>query len=220
MSNRFGRRNIILLCAVLTALVSVGVLLAMWLWSRQNPLPHYVAAAVFGVTLFALYSLSLARANDVLPNNMNTVEVSRSLLFSYGLGSLVSPLILGVAMEQVYRYGFYSVYAVSAIVLLLVAIQQKPVPQAKRSVFVGMPGDTSPVLADLDPRNEAGADEPFDEQLAQQHADQVFDEAAEPPVDERAPENNAGETYDAAPAAHEEPVASSADTDADTPPKP
>ncbi|MCP2040603.1 MFS family permease [Neisseria sp. HSC-16F19] len=221
LSNRYGRRNIILLCAVLTALVSVGVLLAMWQWPRQNPLPHYVAATVFGVTLFALYSLSLARANDVLPNNMNTVEVSRSLLFSYGLGSLVSPLILGVAMEQVYRYGFYGVYAASAMILLLVAIQQKPVPQAKRSVFVGMPGDTSPVLADLDPRNEAGADEPFDEQLAQQHAEQVFDEAA----DERLPENDTGETDDAAPTAHAETAAPNAGTDADTaaedsPPKP
>ena len=181
LSNRYGRRNIILLWAVLAAAASLAVLLAMWFWPG-SPLPHYLTAFVFGCSLFTLYSLSLARANDVLPNNMNTVEISRSLLFCYGMGSLAAPLLLGVAMEQARHYGFYGVYLVCALLLAGFAWRQKPVPQAERSVFVGMPGDSGAVIADLDPRNEA-AHEPFDAAAAQAHVDTANQDTPNPEQD-------------------------------------
>ena len=181
LSNRYGRRNIILMWAVLAAATALAVLLAMWFWPGSL-LPHYITAFVFGCSLFTLYSLSLARANDVLPNNMNTVEISRSLLFCYGMGSLAAPLLLGVAMEQARHYGFYGVYLVCALLLALFAWRQKPVPQAERSVFVGMPGDSGAVIADLDPRNEA-AHEPFDAAAAQAHVDTANQDTPNPEQD-------------------------------------
>ncbi len=172
LSNRYGRRNAIMLCACMSLVVSV-VVLALMMRPGQEAWPHYLAAFVFGSSLFALYSLSLARANDVLPNNMNTVEVSRSLLFSYGLGSLAAPLMLGWVMEQAPDYGFYSVYVLCSFLLVAFAWRQKTVPEQQRSVYVNMPASSASALADLDPRNDEDSDLPFDADAARAHAEQV-----------------------------------------------
>ena len=103
---------------------------------------------------------------------MSTVEVSRSLLFSYGIGSLAAPLLLGIVMQEAHRYGFYVFFALSAAVLALVAWRQKTVPQAQRSVYVNIPGDAGPIIGDLDPRNNEGVMRPFDEAQAQAYADE------------------------------------------------
>ena len=181
LSDRYGRRNAILTCSTVSAIgaaVGIGLMLAglidMWV--------QYVVAGFFGVGLFTLYALSVARANDQLPNEMNTVEVSRSLLFSYGMGSLLAPLVLGVVMDQAERYGFYGYFVVCGGLLALFAWQQKPVPEDKRSVHVNMPGAAGPVMADLDPRNDSGVIKPFDEAEAQAYADELereMDELAE-----------------------------------------
>lgn len=173
LSDYYGRRNVILLCAVLALLSVLACLLAMRLWP-YSVLVHYITAFMLGLNLFTLYALSLAHANDVLPNNMNTVEVSRSILFSYGLGSLAAPLLLGAIMEQASQYGFYGIYALCALALSWFAWKQKSVPETERSVFVGMPGDSSSVLADLDPRNDEAVDTPFNVAAAQAHIDTVL----------------------------------------------
>lgn len=168
LSNRFGRRRAILCEASFPLVGGILAIITMPLFPQQITL-HYLIAAIIGCGLFTLYSLSLARANDVLPNHMNTVEVNRSLLFVYGLGSLVAPLLMGFIMEHVPHYGFYAVYAVSAGTLVLFAWREKPVPKTERSVYVGMPGGSGPIIGDLDPRNNADTDVPFDAEVAQQH---------------------------------------------------
>ncbi|UOO81928.1 MFS transporter [Uruburuella testudinis] len=180
-SDRYGRRNAILACAVIAAVGAVAGLVLMLLdvggvWAQ------YGVSGFFGVGLFTLYALSVARANDQLPNEMNTVEVSRSLLFSYGMGSLLAPLLLGAVMQQAQRYGFYTFFAVGAALLAWVAWRQQVVPEAKRSVHVAMSGDTGPLMADLDPRNNEGVMRPFDEVAAQQYADELAQEEADKPA--------------------------------------
>ena len=170
-SDRYGRRRAILVCALLAAAGALAGLVLM-MAGIEGAWPHYVVAALFGLGLFALYALSVARANDELPNDMSTVEVSRSLLFSYGIGSLAAPLLLGIVMQEAQRYGFYVFFALSAAVLALVAWRQKTVPQAQRSVYVNIPGDAGPIIGDLDPRNNEGVMRPFDEAQAQAYADE------------------------------------------------
>lgn len=167
LSNRFGRRRAILCAALFPLSASLLALVSMPVFAGQIYL-HYVVAAMAGCGLFTLYSLSLARANDVLPNNMNTVEVNRSLLFVYGLGSLVAPLLMGAMMEHVPHYGFYAIYAVCAGTLALCAWREKPVPATERSVYVSIPGGSGPIIGDLDPRNNAETDVPFDADMVRQ----------------------------------------------------
>ncbi|MDO5638900.1 MAG: MFS transporter [Neisseria sp.] len=175
LSDRYGRRNAILACSLVAAVGAAAGLLLM-LSGFVHMWVQYLVAAFFGIGLFTLYALSVARANDQLPNEMNTVEVSRSLLFSYGMGSLMAPLVLGVVMDQAERYGFYGYFAICAGLLALFAWQQKPVPQDRRSVHVNMPGAASQVMADLDPRNDTGVIKPFDEVEAQAYADKLEQE--------------------------------------------
>ena len=123
--------------------------------------------------LLMLYALSVARANDQLPNDMNTVEVSRGLLFSYGIGSLLAPLSLGFVMDYIGSFGFYAFFALFAFLLALMAWKQKRVPVEQRSVHVNMPAAASQVMADLDPRNDSGVVRPFDEVVAQAYVNEL-----------------------------------------------
>ncbi|WP_416191797.1 MFS transporter [Neisseria sp. CCUG12390] len=175
LSDKFGRRNAILGCSAL-ACVAAACGLAAMVMRLDTPVVHNAVAFAFGCGLFGLYALSIARANDRLPNNMNTVEVSRSLLFCYGLGSLAAPLLLGVVMDYAPKLGFYALYAAAAGSLAAFAWKQNVVPEEERSVFVNVSGNTGAMAADLDPRNKE-EDDDFDEAVAQAHVDQLDNEA-------------------------------------------
>lgn len=177
LSDRIGRRNAILLCSILASLTSAIALILMLL-GTANTMTHNIVAFVFGCSLFTLYALSITRANDRLPNNMNTVEVSRSLLFCYGLGSLVAPVILGAVTDFAPQYGFYGFYFIIATLLAIFAYTQSPVPQEERSVFVHVPTVSGSMAAELDPRNEEEHDK-FDETIASEHAAQLDEQIQE-----------------------------------------
>lgn len=174
LSDKFGRRNTITGCATISALTAVVGLGAMWL-GQANLWLHYGVSFVLGCGLFTLYALSIARANDRLPNNMNTVEVSRSLLFCYGVGSLVAPMILGAVTDFAPNLGFYGFYALVAAFLAIFASRQPHVPIEERSVFVNMPTVSGSMAAELDPRNEHSHQE-FDVAKAEEHIEKMGNE--------------------------------------------
>lgn len=167
LSDRFGRRNIILASALVAAASSAAALTALF-QGYNSLMLHNAAAFGFGCGTFTLYALSLARANDRLPKNMNTVEVSRSLLFCYGIGSLIAPLVLGVVIDWQPQYGFYGFYTLTAVLLALFAYTQKTVPKQERGKFVAVPSSSASMAAELDPRNET-ADQAFDPDKAKEH---------------------------------------------------
>lgn len=172
LSDKFGRRAAILGSALVSFTGACIGLLLMLLGFEEIWL-HYTVAGFFGFGLFTLYALSVARANDQLPNDMNTVEVSRGLLFSYGIGSLLAPLSLGFVMDYIGSFGFYAFFALFAFLLALMAWKQKRVPVEQRSVHVNMPAAASQVMADLDPRNDSGVVRPFDEVVAQAYVNEL-----------------------------------------------
>ncbi|WP_338809262.1 MFS transporter [Neisseria leonii] len=183
LSDKYGRRNAILGCALLSA-VAAAVMLVLMAAEYAAPSVHYTAAFVFGCGLFTLYALSIARANDRLPNNMNTVEVSRSLLFCYGLGSLTAPVVLGVVLQFAPDYGFYGYYLLLCALLAVFAYSQPAVPEEERSVFVNMPGTSAVMAAELDPRNEA-ENRDFDVALAEEHVRNLAGQAGPPETEEK-----------------------------------
>ena len=62
-SDRYGRRRAILVCAILAAAGALTGLVLM-MAGIEGAWPHYVVAALFGLGLFALYALSVARVSD------------------------------------------------------------------------------------------------------------------------------------------------------------
>lgn len=176
LSNTFGRARTIFGCATVAAIAAVtGMILLIAL--PDNIWAQCVIALAIGCSGFPLYALGLARANDVLPTNMNTVEVNRCLLFVYGLGSLVAPLIMGLLMQLFNHYGFYSVYAIIATILAVYAFMQPSVPITERSIYVPVSGNVGPMTAELDPRNNEETDKPFDVHRAEQHIQHAQHEA-------------------------------------------
>lgn len=123
LSDKLGRRNTILICSSIATLTA-GIGLFILFLQNTSSWYQYIIAFFFGCSLFTLYALSIARANDELPNNMNTVEVSRGLLFCYGIGALIAPPLLGIVMAFSPEYGFYTFFV--SVQLFYYVVQFEP----------------------------------------------------------------------------------------------
>lgn len=119
VSDRLGRKFSIILCAC------VGlVTMLLFAFFEFSLAAQFVLAVFLGMGIFCLYALALARANDMLEDKSKRVELGRAVLFSYSLGSLISPLLLGFAM-QVFDYkGFAYFYVLNLAFLILFALNK------------------------------------------------------------------------------------------------
>ncbi|QTM00526.1 MFS transporter [Mannheimia sp. ZY171111] len=171
LSNRIGRRNIILSCAIIATITSLAGLFAIF-QENMTAWVQYIIAFLFGCSLFSLYALSIARANDELPNNMNTVEVSRGLLFCYGMGALAAPPLIGFAMALSAEYGFYSLFGLCSLMLLICAFLTKSIPKAERAEMqYATPIATASPLEEIETVEEELI--PFDEEVVQEYQAQL-----------------------------------------------
>lgn len=153
-SDTYGRRNAIMLSSSLAFISSC--LLFIY---THNLLMQYISSFILGSGIFTFYSLSLARANDVLDNPSDIVEVNRGLLLSYGIASLLSPIILGFLLVSFSSYGFITLFIVSSLVLFIFALTKDSIPLEDRTVYVPIVGDTGALAANMDVREENNAQE-------------------------------------------------------------
>lgn len=126
VSDRLGRKFSIILCACI-ALVTM-LLFAFFEFSLAA---QCVLAVFLGMGIFCLYALALARANDMLDDKSKRVELGRAVLFSYSLGSIISPLILGFIM-QVFSYKSFAWFYVLNLAFLILFALNKP---NKKGIF-------------------------------------------------------------------------------------
>ncbi|MGJ0377615.1 MFS transporter [Aliarcobacter cryaerophilus] len=149
LSDKYGRRKLIAFCGFFTAFVSLLFIIVPELNSY-----YYILALLLGVTIFAIYPLSLARANDVLDENKDMVEISRALLFAYGAGSFIAPIILGIIFTFLNYEAIFFIYLTIGFFLELYSLSRKRVADDDMSVFVNFPVTSGPVAAQLDPRHD------------------------------------------------------------------
>ncbi len=119
ISDKLGRKFAIILCSS----VAFIALLAFVVFN-PNVYFQYLLSFFIGSGIFCLYSLALARANDVLNDKSKTVELGRAVLFCYSLSSLISPLFLGLLMHFFGFLGFISFYLINLAFLILFAINK------------------------------------------------------------------------------------------------
>lgn len=116
-SDKFDRRKVLLGIAVF-ALVADALFLFT---GASHPVFVLALAALFGATVFAMYPVIVAHANDhAEPGTF--IQVSGGLLLVYGIGSIAGPTIAGFAMTS---YGAASLFAVTGfahILLILFAL--------------------------------------------------------------------------------------------------
>lgn len=149
LSDKYGRRKLIAFCGFFTAFVSLLFIIVPELNSY-----YYILALLLGVTIFAIYPLSLARANDVLDENKDMVEISRALLFAYGAGSFIAPIILGIIFTFLNYEAIFFIYLTIGFFLGLYSLSRKRVADDDMSVFVNFPVTSGPVVAEMDPRHD------------------------------------------------------------------
>lgn len=153
-SDKYGRRNAIILVSLISFIASCILLIFV-----HNIYMQYIGAFLMGLGIFTFYSLSLARANDVIKNPSDIVEVNRGLLLAYSVGSLITPVLSGVLLEVFLSYGFISLFLISSFILCFFAITRDSVPLKDRSVYVPIVGDTGSIVSQMDIREENNSQE-------------------------------------------------------------
>jgi len=198
LSDNFGRRGVMAIVNLSVAVVAVALI-----FSAELTLPVLMGVgALFGGLSFTLYPLAVAHTNDQLKVG-DFVTISAALLFLWGLGSAVGPVLAGQLMSQVGDIGLFLFVAVIAIGVALSAwlIRGETVAPEDQEPFVVM-ARTTPVASELDPRYD---EEAHQEEMAQQaradaetEAAALWDEVTAIPEEAIEP-NTAGEADQAPP---------------------
>jgi MFS family permease len=138
LSDRMDRRRVLVGLAVVAVLAD----LAFILLAPDTRGMNLILAAVFGASVFAMYPVILAHANDHALEGQ-FIQTSGGLLLVFGLGSIVGPLVAGIAMGRLGETGLFmtSLGAHVALVLFTLAriAMRAPVAAADKTAFVVSP---------------------------------------------------------------------------------
>lgn len=149
LSDKYGRRKLISITAFITAITSILFIL----FSQTNEYLN-ILGFLLGLTIFAMYPLSVARANDVVDENKDVIEISRTLLFTYGIGSFVAPLLIGFGISYFNPNFLFISYTILGLFLSFYALTKDRIPHEELSVFVNMPVASGAELPEMDPRQD------------------------------------------------------------------
>ncbi len=106
LSDRYDRRTILLIVTISTVIAALAVIWA----TGQSPIWLYVVGAFFGAFCYTVYPLCAAQINDMAaPDKM--VQVSAGLLFAYGCGASIGPI---VAAQMMGKFGPQGMFMSSA----------------------------------------------------------------------------------------------------------
>lgn len=153
ISDRYGRLPVLvglLGCAAASALLVV-------LLGHFVQVFMFLFSGLFFAFAASIYPVSVALANDQLPSDQ-LVAACADMLRLYGVGTVVGPVVAGVAM-QIFGPSSLFVLIVITLALAAVAIQVifragDKVPLAEQGNFVTISPVSTPVLTEIDPRNE------------------------------------------------------------------
>ncbi|MEM5494032.1 MFS transporter [Hoeflea sp. AS16] len=171
ISDRMDRRRVMIFAGIIgvlacTITVSFGV---------DNRIIFFAGMLFLGTVLLPIYSLNVAHANDhAEPDEF--VEVSSGLMITYGVATMIGPLITGGAMDW---FGPHALFVVIAICFAAYSghaawrISRREQPSEEmRSNFLPMAAmpDLTPQTAELDPRSDPAWGEQSDEEEEEETA--------------------------------------------------
>ncbi len=136
LSDRVDRRHVIAGVAALGAAVSLAIWLAAGL--DTGNLLLYALSFLWGMASFTIYPISVAHSNDHADPD-DFVSVSAGLLFAYGAGATVGPVLAALLMSVTSAPTLYLFIAVMylplAVFSLSRAIRYEQVPEAEQVAF-------------------------------------------------------------------------------------
>lgn len=164
MSDLTDRRFVLAGSAFVSALVGLAIFIA----APRAGSVIIAMTAFYGFLAYTLYSIVVAHANDhAAPEEF--AKVSSGLLLLYGTGTMIGPILAGLAMHGLRPE---SLFLVTGCAHLLVAgytalriTQRAPVPVEDKEAFKTLPAEraATPQTTMLDPRAEVEAEEGAEE---------------------------------------------------------
>ena len=155
LSDRMDRRLVL----ILTALVAIAADAYFLIVEPVTNTGLLIAVALFGASIFTMYPVIVAHANDhAAPDSY--VQTSGGLLLLFGIGSIFGPLMAGIAMSSFGTRGLFATTVVAHVVIVVYAVIRVAVrpalPVEERTGFIGgpMPRMTTPQTAALAPDPE------------------------------------------------------------------
>jgi MFS family permease len=168
LSDRFDRRMVIFG----VALIGGGAASMAAIFGRTDFALLLVCMLVYGGSLFPLYSLFIAHANDFLtPSQM--VAAASGLVMISGAGAVLGSPLAALSLEY---FGVASFFILVTVIQLLTAsfalfrmTRRAAVPNLAQGTFVAIPESSSAIAATLNPEaewipgndEEAEEDDPF-----------------------------------------------------------
>ena len=149
LSDIYGRRKLISFTGFFTAIVSL-----MFILLPPSETMIYILGVLLGISIFCIYPLSLSRANDVIDENKDIVEISRALLFAYGMGSFFAPVIIGIGFNYLSHQILFVMFLILGVYLALYSLSRKRVEDDHMSVFVSVPVAAGAIVPEFDPRQD------------------------------------------------------------------
>ncbi|MCK7543674.1 MFS transporter [Marinobacter bryozoorum] len=149
----FDRRRVMFIVAVAAAVTAVTVAMT----GSANLTLLMLLVGVFTGLSATLYPIAVAITNDRMESH-RIVAASATLLLSYGIGSVIGPVVMAELMGVLGPSGLF--WGSAGFLVLLAAatsyrISHTPdVPVEEQEQFVAAMPEASPVLAEIDPRNE------------------------------------------------------------------
>lgn len=116
-SDRLDRRKVLI---GITAFALLADVMFVFI-GTINPTIVLGLAALFGATVFSMYPVIVAHANDHAEPG-TYIQVSGGLLLVFGLGSIVGPTVAGFAMTSFGPASLFAVTGVAHILLTMFAI--------------------------------------------------------------------------------------------------
>jgi MFS family permease len=168
LSDRFDRRMVIMAVAVMGG----GAAALATLFGKSQFALLLLCMLVYGGSLFPLYSLCIAHANDFLTPRQMVAAASGLIMVNGGGAVLGSPL----AALSIEYFGIGSFFVMVTVLQALIAIfalyrmsQRAAVPNEAQGPFVAIPESSSAIAATLNPETEwipsaeeqAEEDDPF-----------------------------------------------------------
>lgn len=137
LSDKIGRKEAMIIVSFVTLGASSFLLFGEIGVTSQNIIGFFIG---FGVA--PLYVLALARANDVVEDKNDIINIGRTVLFAYLVGSVCSPVLLGGSMSLFGSKGFALVYFIAAIFLIIYTLFRRSIPREQRKAYVPVQGSS------------------------------------------------------------------------------
>lgn len=160
--DHFDRYRVMLIVASVAAVCSI---LAATL-SSFSPLAMMLFAVLFMGLSAAIYPIAVAITNDLMESHQVTAACT-ALLLSYGLGSIVGPLVSALFMELLGARGLFisNALALGGLILSMLVGPGREHPEvAQQDHYYTTTPEAALGLAELDPRNSGFNEAPEPEE--------------------------------------------------------